>query len=88
METRTSNFSFSKASFTFNKSAFTLVSKVQDDDDKENYTLKMAQAKIKMGSSDYEGALRIFKRIYEDYKNDASLNDKMGICYLKLKKYV
>ena len=81
-----SNFTFSKINFNLNSDeAIRLLTQV--DNDKENYTLKMAQAKIKMGSSDYKGALRIFKRIYEDYKEDANLNNKMGICYLKINDF-
>lgn len=48
--------------------------------------LKMAAAKNKFNDGDYNGALRIYRDLYQEYKDNATLNFRMGECYLQLQE--
>ncbi|GAB4280168.1 MAG: hypothetical protein Kow0068_04350 [Marinilabiliales bacterium] len=52
--------------------------------EKDNYTLKMASAWIKFTDEDYYGALRIYRELYKTNKDDATLNFRMGQCFVEL----
>ncbi len=52
--------------------------------DKDNFTLKMAAAWIKYTDEDYFGALRIYRKLYENNKEHAMLNFRMGKCFIEL----
>ena len=45
----------------------------------------MAAAKNKFNDSDYNGVLRIY-HLYQEHKDNANLNFRMGECYLQLKE--
>ena len=58
----------------------------QKENDKENYTLNMAQAWFRFNEEDYNGALRIYRDLYKHYSDNAQLNLKMGQCFTELNK--
>jgi len=47
---------------------------------KDNYKIKMAEARLKYDAQNYGGALRIYREIYNANKTDAKLNYMMGMC--------
>lgn len=70
---------------SFSLTSFAFSANQGDDDDKDSYTLKMTQARLKFMDEDYVGALRIYKELKENHADDASLNYRMGECFVKLK---
>ncbi|MFH2142959.1 MAG: hypothetical protein ABIJ97_11085, partial [Bacteroidota bacterium] len=56
------------------------------DKDKENYTIKMASAWLKVLDEDYYGALRIYRTIFAVNPEDAMLNFRMGQCFVEIKE--
>ncbi len=62
----------------------------QKKEGKENkkspYSLKMANAWLLYSNDDYYGALREYRKLYKDYKNDANLNFRIGECLIKIYK--
>lgn len=48
--------------------------------------IKMAQAWLKYNDGDYNGALRMYREIYETAPEDAEVNFRMGQCYAALKQ--
>lgn len=48
--------------------------------------VKMAQAWLKFSDNDFNGALRIYREIFEVTPDDAELNFRMGQCYAALKQ--
>jgi len=53
---------------------------------KDNYKLKMSEARIKFNQQDYHGALRIYRELYVNYEDDASLNYRMGECFVAIEE--
>lgn len=48
--------------------------------------LKMAKARAKYNDGDYNGALRIYRDLYQEFKDHAMLNFRMGESYLALEE--
>jgi len=59
---------------------------VSADLGKDPDPIKMAKARAKYNDGDYHGALRIYRDLYQEYKEHASLNFRMGECYLALEE--
>lgn len=51
---------------------------------KGKYWYKLIKAKSRAGEGDYNGALRIYRKIYDNNPDDPKINFYMGGCYLKL----
>ncbi|NVO03360.1 MAG: PD40 domain-containing protein [Bacteroidetes bacterium] len=67
------------SSFAVNSSKFTTELK-----DKDKFKIKKAEAWLKYQNHDYNGALRIYRDLYETHANDAELNFLIGRCHLEL----
>lgn len=48
--------------------------------------VKMAQAWLKYNDGDYNGALRMYREVYEAVPEDAEVNFRMGQCFIALKQ--
>ncbi len=57
--------------------------KDKKNDKKSSYSLNMANAWLLYNNDDYYGALRVYRKLYKDYKNSAELNYKLGACLIK-----
>ena len=57
----------------------------KDPKGKMKYKYRLSQAKTKFIEEDYNGALRLYRELYEEHKTDAVLNNMIGRCYLALK---
>lgn len=66
--------------------SFTLPVIAQKDNEKENFTLNMAQAWFRFNEEDYNGALRIYRELFQDYPDNAQLNLRMGQCFVEQNK--
>ncbi len=51
---------------------------------KSAYSLNMANAWLLYNNDDYYGALRVYRKLYKDYKDNADLNYKIGACLTKI----
>lgn len=66
--------------------SFTLPTFAQKEEEKENLSLKMAQAWLRYNEEDYNGALRIYRDLIKHYPENAQLNFRMGQCYIETNK--
>ncbi|MFH0895953.1 MAG: carboxypeptidase regulatory-like domain-containing protein [Bacteroidota bacterium] len=57
----------------------------KDPKGKVKYKYRLSQAKTKFIDEDYNGALRLYRELFEEHKTDANLNNMIGRCYLALK---
>lgn len=51
---------------------------------KDNFTIQMTSAWVRFMDEDYYGALRIYRKLYENNKENAMLNYRMGRCFIEL----
>lgn len=53
----------------------------------ENITLQMTQARVKYQNDNFQGALRVYRELYEENPEHSLLNYRMGETYFQLKEY-
>ncbi len=54
------------------------------DEDKERFKIQMTSAWVRYIDEDYYGALRIYRKLYENNKEHSTLNFRMGKCFIEL----
>ncbi len=68
--------------------SITLSTSAQEDGEKENkkspYSINMANGWLQYNNEDYYGALRTYRKIYDDNKNDGKLNYRVGQCLVAI----
>jgi len=56
----------------------------KNDGERENLRVGMAQAWLRFNEEDYRGALRIYRSLYNANSEDATLNFRIGQCYIEI----
>ncbi|MEA1875163.1 MAG: hypothetical protein U9N51_12175 [Bacteroidota bacterium] len=71
----------------FSLSSFAMDSMAPDTTKDGNITLQMTQARIKYQNDNFQGALRVFRDVYEENSEHSLLNYRMGETYFQLEEY-